>query len=215
MTSSRSVVLGRIRAALGEEARTPPIPREYRRSGINSQAGIVDLFTDRVTDYGATVTLTDRSSIPTAIARALSTAQKVVIPDGLDHAWLPTSPANETDEGFTHAELDTFDAVVTAAAVGIAETGTIVLDGSPDQGRRAITLIPDHHICIIEASAIVETVPEALTLLGPDRPQTWISGPSATSDIELSRVEGVHGPRKLGIVIVDGTGSPQSSSVTG
>jgi L-lactate dehydrogenase complex protein LldG len=127
----------------------------------------------------------------------------VVLP-GLDPAVLPDGIEIVTDDGLSAQDLDGFDGVVTGAAVAIAGTGTIVLDGSPDQGRRAITLVPDYHLCIVHAAQVVEIVPEAISRLAAqaDRPLTWISGPSATSDIELKRVEGVHGPRTLEVILV-------------
>ncbi|MCP2286686.1 L-lactate dehydrogenase complex protein LldG [Promicromonospora umidemergens] len=135
--------------------------------------------------------------------------RSVVVPSGLEPGWLSGLAGvdvrtDSRDAPLSAAELDETDAVVTAARVAVAETGTIVLDGEPDQGRRAISLVPDVHVCVVRTDQVVQTVPEAVRLLGtdPGRPLTWISGPSATSDIELERVEGVHGPRTLHVVLV-------------
>jgi L-lactate dehydrogenase complex protein LldG len=127
---------------------------------------------------------------------------RAVVPDGLPRSWPPDAIDAVPDRGLPVNELAAFDAVLTAAAVAVAETGTIVLDAGSDQGRRIITLLPDMHVCVVRTDQIVATVPEALTRLTATRPQTWISGPSA-SDIELSRVEGVHGPRALHVLIVE------------
>jgi L-lactate dehydrogenase complex protein LldG len=145
------------------------------------------------------------SQLAAAIGEALTQrgARRVVVPPGLDLPALPAGVEAVADAQFTPAELDIFDGTITAAAVAIAETGTIVLDGSPDQGRRAISLVPDYLLCIVRASQVVALLPEAITRLRPDRPQTWISGPSATVDIEFERVEGVHGPRTLEVIIVE------------
>ncbi len=204
--SSRDDVLGAVRAALGpargalthpaaQEPDTDPPPPTPRRD----PASLVDLFAERVADYRATVIRTSRSGLEDAVLATLGGAASVVVPDGL---WLDL-PRTLPDHGLTHSQLDGAEAVVTTATLGIAETGTIVLTHGPGQGRRALTLVPDHHVCVVAADQIVPDVPEAVAALDPHLPQTWISGPSATSDIELNRVEGVHGPRRLDVVLVD------------
>ena len=127
----------------------------------------------------------------------------MVVPPGLSLDWLPPSISALVDDGLSQDEIAAADGVITGAAVAIAETGTIVLDGSPDQGRRIITLLPDLHICVLRPEQVVASVPEAVARLDPRRPLTWISGPSATSDIELNRVEGVHGPRNLHVILLE------------
>jgi L-lactate dehydrogenase complex protein LldG len=209
--AARDEVLSRIRAALSGEPRDAELPadpdRGYRvRGGLNRFA-MLDLFSERVTDYRATVRRSAAAGLATTIGEALTErgARRVVVPPGLDLPALPAGVEVVPDDGLTAQDLDALDGVITGAAVAIAETGTIVVDGSPDQGRRAITLVPDYHLCIVHAAQVVELVPEAVERLGESagRPLTWISGPSATSDIELSRVEGVHGPRTLEVILVD------------
>jgi L-lactate dehydrogenase complex protein LldG len=200
VTSARDEVLGRVRRALGEAQAAADVPRAYRTRGDLPIPALLDLLEDRLTDYRASVRRAAPDELAATLAAALADrgAARVVVPPGLP--W--TLPGATADEGLSPAELDGLDGVVTACAVAVAETGTIVLDASPDQGRRAITLVPDYHLCVVRADQVVQTVPEALARLDPARPQTWISGPSATSDIELHRVEGVHGPRTLEVVLV-------------
>jgi L-lactate dehydrogenase complex protein LldG len=215
--TGRDDVLRRIRSALADGPAAEEIPRTYRRQGDLSPGdpALLDRLDDRLTDYRANVHRTTTDRVADAVAVALTdglrgdrapagTGQpRVVVPPGLPAAWLAAADADVlTDDGLTVDTLDTCDGVVTAVAVAVADTGTIVLDGAPDQGRRAITLVPDLHVCIVRAEQIVETVPEAVARLDPTRPLTWISGPSATSDIELDRVEGVHGPRTLSVVLL-------------
>lgn len=166
------------------------------------------LFVERVEDYRAVVVRTSPDGVADAVAAALGDARRVAVPSGLDPAWLPGGLEVASDDPMmTAAELDALDAVVTGAAAGIAITGTIVLDHTAGQGRRALTLVPDLHVCVVTAEQVVVDVPQAVARLAPSvgagRPLTWISGPSATSDIELDRVEGVHGPRTLRVVLVD------------
>ncbi|MEY7975229.1 lactate utilization protein C [Streptomyces pilosus] len=211
--SSRERILGRVRRALADAPvdDTPyerAVPRGYlREHGERTVEETVDLLAENLADYRAVVHRTDSEELPYLIMRLLAErgSQSVLVPPGLPPEWMPAAgPTRVHDRAVsTPHELDRVDSVVTACAVAIAETGTIVLDGSPDQGRRRITLVPDHHICVVRVpDQVVSSVPQALERLDPARPLTWISGPSATSDIELDRVEGVHGPRTLEVVLV-------------
>ncbi|HQR25469.1 MAG TPA: lactate utilization protein C [Nocardioides sp.] len=196
--SAREDVLAAVRRALAPRSLTaPPVGREYRRPGADDDP--VALFAERVADYRATVVRCAPKEVQTAIGDALA-GRSVVVPAGLP--W-PVDGA-VVDSGQSPAELDRIDAVVTGATLGIAVTGTVVLDHGPGQGRRALSLVPDLHVCVVRADQVVPGVPEAVARLDPSRPQTWISGPSATSDIELTRVEGVHGPRTLVVLLVAG-----------
>ena len=218
--AARDEVLARIRTALtssalgspapassppeGEAPAGDPVPRTYRTSGDLGTAQLLDLLAERLRDYGCTVRRTAPGQLMTAVGEALEQrgARRIVVPAGLDLAGLPAGADIVADDGLSPAALDGVDGVITGAAVAIAETGTIVLDGSPDQGRRALSLVPDYHLCIVRAEQVVGLVPEALARLDPARPLTWISGPSATSDIELDRIQGVHGPRTLEVILV-------------
>ena len=193
--SARDDILRRVREALVDVSpvvEVPPAPRAPDRGDL------VALFVERVEDCRATVTRCGADELAAVVADVLDGA-RAVLPPGLDLEV----PGAVVDDDLTPAELDDLDAVVTRARVGVAETGTIVLDHQPDQGRRAITLVPDLHVCIVDARQVVADVPDAIALLDPEHPLTWISGPSATSDIELDRVEGVHGPRILHVVLVE------------
>lgn len=206
--SAREEVLGRIRAAnaaAGHPA-PPTVPRDYHRAGIHPAGApeLLELFRDRLVDYKATVLDAPPDGVAEAVRTALADATgTVVVPPGLPDDWWPDGLAatRVTDDGLSPAELDAAAAVLTGCASACATTGTIALDGSPDQGRRAITLVPDVHVCVVRAGQVVQTVPEMLAALEPTRPITFVSGPSATSDIELERVEGVHGPRTLVVVL--------------
>jgi L-lactate dehydrogenase complex protein LldG len=201
--SARDEVLGRVRQALGEGRRGVPVPRDYR--GATGEQGDLELFVKRLEDYRARVVRVAASGLGEALGDALAGASSVVVPDGLPSLWLDGLPAGVAVSGeLTHAELDRVDAVLTSCAVAVAETGTIVLDHGPGQGRRALSLVPDHHVVVVHAHQVVPGLPDAVALLEPTRPMTWISGPSATSDIELIRVEGVHGPRRLDVVLLEG-----------
>jgi L-lactate dehydrogenase complex protein LldG len=205
MRTARDEVLGRIRAALGDRPPAVTVPRAYRTS-LPDGVDAVELFAERVADYRASVLWATPAGLAETIAGALAarSAGRVAAPSGLPDDWLSAASVEALgdDPPLSVEALDGLDGVVTGCAVAIAETGTIVLDAGPAQGRRALSLLPDYHLCIVDAERIVGTVPEALARLDPTRPLTWISGPSATSDIELQRVEGVHGPRTLDVVVV-------------
>jgi L-lactate dehydrogenase complex protein LldG len=197
--TSRDLVLGRLRAALATGNSEPvSVPRDYRRAADAD----LDQLAERLTDYRAHVHRITEAAVADTIADIVPAGGTVVVPPGLPPAWLPPTVTALPDDGLDHARIGAADAVVTAAAVAIAQTGTVVLDGSPDQGRRVLSLLPDLHVCVVRADQVVATVPEAIARLTPQRPLTWISGPSATSDIELIRVEGVHGPRRLHILLL-------------
>ncbi|MPZ81306.1 MAG: lactate utilization protein C [Actinophytocola sp.] len=206
MADSRDVVLRRIRKALSDHPSPPAVRRDYFRA--RDVGDVVALFAERVADYRAAVRRVREDSLPSAIESSLRArgARKMVAPTDLpgwwrvgEVVWSLDAPAHP----LARRVLDQSDGVLTGCAVAIAETGTIVLDAGSAQGRRALTLLPDYHLCVVEASQIVGTVPEALARLNPTSPLTFISGPSATSDIELDRVEGVHGPRNLEVLIAD------------
>jgi L-lactate dehydrogenase complex protein LldG len=205
-TGARAVVLGRILEALADRPTPLEIPRDYDRT-LPPGTNIAELFAERVSDYRATVHRTTLAGLPAVVASVLADrgATRLAVPSGIPDGWLGVAGVKRVgdDPPLSFGDLDQLDGVVTGCAVAIAETGTIVLDGGADQGRRVISLLPDLHLCVVMASQVVGSVPEALARLVPSRPQTWISGPSATSDIELRRVEGVHGPRILEVILVD------------
>jgi L-lactate dehydrogenase complex protein LldG len=225
--NAREEVLARIAAA--HSAAPPPdlpyeeISREYRTTSDSAIETLTELLIDRLVDYRALVRQCSADDLDGTIAEAVSDrgAHTVVVPTGLDSSWTAGLSGSVLTDGLsadyqrTISELDSVDGVITGCAVAIAETGTLILDSSPGQGRRVLTLIPDYHLCVVFADQIVADVPQALVRLEATRPLTMISGPSATSDIELNRVEGVHGPRTLEVIIVSpstGSGHIQRSS---
>lgn len=204
MADARSVVLGRVRAALADGFAPPPVPRDY--DAARTVPDPVGLFAERVADYRATVHRVPADGVAPALAAVLAGrgASVLLAPPDLPAPWRVPGVRWVVDgpAPLPVAELDACDGVVTACALGIAETGTIVLDAGAGQGRRALTLVPDLHVCVVRAEQVVVSVPEAVARLDPSRPLTFVSGPSATSDIELDRVEGVHGPRTLDVLVV-------------
>ncbi len=212
---ARPVVLARVRAAIA--GATPvDVPRDYRRRDDASPKQIVDRFIERAGDYNATVQRIAPEELRTAIARTCERHGAVRVGVAVDAKaeWLPDGVEAVRDDALPAAELDRLDGALTACALAIAETGTLVLDGGPGQGRRALTLVPDLHVCVVSEEDVVGLVPEAVERLAPaverGSPLTFVSGPSATSDIELSRVEGVHGPRRLEILLVGRAPGPEA-----
>jgi len=212
----REAILQRIRTSLrdvppDEQPEHVAVERNYRHSGTETREEVLERFIERVAEYKVTVHRVEESSLQQAIATACTArgVQRLVIPADLPEHWLPANIELLRDSNtLTNEQLDASDGVLTGCALGIAQTGTIVLDDGAHQGRRAITLLPDYHLCVIYADQIVDLVPEAIVrlhnaVLHERRPITFISGPSATSDIELNRVEGVHGPRTLHVLVVN------------
>jgi L-lactate dehydrogenase complex protein LldG len=211
--SSREEILRRIRAATGgasteDAARAGwgAVRRQYKREGVLPREQVLELLEDRLRDYDATVNRCGRRDVARSVARMLQERGKrrLVVPSGLTPEWLPADFEFVVDSGFTATELDRFDGVLTSATVAIAETGTVVLQNVPGQGRRAVTLVPDYHLCLVLVEDVVETVPEAMDRLRTTSrlATTFVSGPSATADIEMTRIKGVHGPRHLDVILI-------------
>lgn len=209
--SSRERILARVRRALADVPADEPPVREVGRGYADSHGvgPALEVLEDRLLDYRALVRRIGADRVAAEVAAALERrgARRVVVPADAPPEWFAHASAerlpDSREEPLAVADLTGVDGVVTGCSVAVAETGTIVLDGGPGQGRRAVTLVPDYHLCVVRADQVVDGVPQAVRLLDPSRPLTWISGPSATSDIELNRVEGVHGPRTLEVLLVE------------
>lgn len=207
MSAAREAVLARVRAALADvqAAAVPEVARGYRLRGERDESSVVALFLERVREYGAVALESATPAVAVAERLAAVGASRVVVADDLEPGLRPAGVELVPDTGLGLEALDRLDAAVTTCAAACAETGTLALDGGPGQGRRAITLVPDVHVCVVRRDQIVETVPELLARLEAGaragRPIVLVSGPSATSDIGFERVEGVHGPRRLVVVV--------------
>lgn len=201
--NARDEILARVRGALHDVPPGEPadIPRNYRHNSGLDHEGVLELFAETVADYRATVHRAAGADAAAKIAEILADRQ-IAAPADFPAEWLPDNTLSDAGQ-LTSDDLDKIDGAVTLAAVGIANTGTLILDASTGQGRRLLSLVPDYHLCVIPADRVVGSVPEAVRRLDPSRPITLISGPSATSDIELNRVEGVHGPRTLHVLLVE------------
>lgn len=206
MTNSRQSILARVRTATADDSNGyQDLPRNYIRAGALQPQPLVQLMTERLHEYGAEVVECTPSELPQTIARQLQSSGRQIfaVPPGLPAEWLSGAVTFRMDQNLSHDEIEQCSGVLTAASAGVADSGTIVLHHGPTEGRRVLSLLPDFHLCVLRASQIVETLPEyfAHTLDSP-RLATFISGPSATADIEMTRIKGVHGPRFLSVIIV-------------
>ncbi|QWW19921.1 LUD domain-containing protein [Schaalia sp. 19OD2882] len=218
MSDDKRKILAALRQSLSTSQHAAPpdtVERLYRREGEDApgSAPVLAEFVAALEDYSAEVAQVPASGVAEAVATFLdeADARSVVVPHGLDASWVKAAGASGrellTDSVETPVDkmrLAEVDAVVTASRTAVSLSGAIALDGEADQGRRIITLLPDVHVCVVDASTVQPTVPQAVKILGehPQRPTTWLAGGSATSDIELVRVNGVHGPRRLRVVLV-------------
>jgi L-lactate dehydrogenase complex protein LldG len=202
VSDARTDMLDRVARAIEDGSSREVVQRAYRRTGALDSEGRIALFVARVGEYRADVRRIEDAEVASAVEE--TGAQRLAVAPGLPAGWRPSAVELVEDTGLTAAELDRVDGALTGCTVAVAETGTIILTAQPHEGRRALTLVPDLHVCVVRQSQIVELLPEALAELrgSEGRPITFISGPSATSDIELSRVEGVHGPRHLVVLVV-------------
>lgn len=210
-TAARAAVLSAIRGAIGPRSSNAgeeyqAISREYRQAGALDEQGCIHLLVDRLQHYQVGVYRCGRAELPGTIAEALgrSGGRRMLVPSGLPRDWLPPGLEIVEDAALSHRELDATDGVITGCSQAIASTGTIVLRHGPAEGRRALTLVPDYHLCVVFTEQVVQTVPEAFEVLERERPAlvTTISGPSATADIEMTRIRGVHGPRRCDVILV-------------
>ena len=205
MSEAREAVLARIRAALSDRATVPDVPRDYHEQGADARDVVVERFVARVREHGGSVVsaVDARSAIASALGK--HGASRVVVAPDLPDAARPDGVELVEDSGLTPWELEALDGAITTCAAACADTGTVALDGGPGQGRRAITLVPDLHVCVVARDQVAETVPELFERLAPSaregRPIVLVSGPSATSDLGFERVEGVHGPRRFVVVL--------------
>ena len=212
-SNSKAEIVRRIRKANGSPSPEAvvrsgwsAISRNYKSAGVLAPEALLELFEGRLRDYDATVIRTGRAHLALSVAHRLQERCKlrILIPFDVPQEWLPEGVEFVVDDDLTPAELDSFDGVLTGSTLAIAETGTLVLQNAPAQGRRAVSLVPDYHLCVVHAQDLVETVPEAMKRLQKtaELATTFISGPSATADIEMTRIKGVHGPRVLDVLLI-------------